>query len=126
MAHQEKQIGGPLREPPHEVSIPLPPVRNVKTYPPALPDQHPLELPTDAVEQLEFEAFGRNAACAREALRGRDEAFVVRSNGVIDPAGKEPFRELLIAPVHIALAGKSDIRRFLVSAFYQPDAHPAL
>src|ERR1035438_4213822 len=42
---QEQHIRGPLRQPPHEVGIPLPPKRNVNPHVVAFLHQSPLQVP---------------------------------------------------------------------------------
>src|SRR5579862_3373865 len=78
VAHDEKQIRRPFRQPPHEISIPLRPIRNIQADAPSLLDQRPLQAPPDAVEHLEFEAVCGNIVLAREGLGGRNDGVVVR------------------------------------------------
>src|SRR6185312_11046063 len=51
---QEQQIGGPLRQPAHEIGVPLRAKRNVYPHPPALAAQLFLQIAPDAVQHLKL------------------------------------------------------------------------
>src|SRR5512138_559495 len=73
VARDEGDVRGPLGEAAHEVRIPLRAEGDVDAHPPPLAHDLLLEVAADAVEHLELEALGRDAALAREALRLGDD-----------------------------------------------------
>src|SRR5581483_7914442 len=76
-AHEEEQVRGALGEPPHQVRVPLGPVRRRDEHAVAAAHEGELELRADAVEHLELEPVAADLLALGEADRVLDQPLVV-------------------------------------------------
>ena len=80
----EEDVGGALGEAAHEVGVPLVAEGNVDADVVAFFDELLLEVATDAVEHLEFEAGGRDVVFFGVGFGGFDHFFIVCGEAVIE------------------------------------------
>src|SRR5260370_17297634 len=98
----KESIGGPLRQTPHEVRIPLRPKGDIHAHPPAILDKLALKIAPDSIEHLELKSIGWNLFSFGEFQGRCNHLLVVRGDAVIDTALEqhlhEPYLVLLTLP----------------------------
>src|SRR3954447_285022 len=115
-AEEEPDIGRPLGETPHEVPVPLRPVRHVDAHGLALARETALLVGADAVEHLVLVVAGRSAMADGERAGDVDQARVVRRHHGVAAACHEHRQAADVGAVDILGGGERDGRRLLVSA----------
>src|SRR6185369_9520719 len=82
-AHDERDVGGSLGEPPHEVGVPLSSEWDIHPHVPTFAAEPLLEIAPDPIEHLELEARRVNGFPLGVVLRLGDDPLVVGGNAGI-------------------------------------------
>src|SRR6266540_992282 len=120
-AQDECDVRGPLREPSHEVRIPLAAIGHVDAYAPTAPQQALLEIAANSVKHLELKPIASDALLARDADRPSQDRLVVGCQGWVRPGAEEALHERDVAGIDVRLRAERHRLRFLVRALAQPD-----
>src|SRR5687768_10955999 len=92
-AKHEQHVRRPLREPSHEVRIPLGSVRDVHPQARAAIEQAALEVAPDAVQHLVLEPIGTDAALARGGGDALEHVGIVRRDAGVRIGLEEALAE---------------------------------
>src|SRR5205814_8094096 len=113
---EEEQVRRPLGQTPHEVAVPVRPVRRGDEDVVAAGNEVELQARPDAVEHLELEAVVRDAPLAREGDRALDQRLVVRGDRGEASSLERRLDEARVRGVDVALLRVGDLRRLQVRA----------
>src|SRR5260370_16820430 len=122
----KESIGGPLRQTPHEVRIPLRPKGDIHAHPPAILDKLALKIAPDSIEHLELKSIGWNLFSFGEFQGRCNHLLVVLGHAVIDTPLDQHLHEPYVVLVDLRHLLESQLRRLLISALAQPDPNSLL
>src|SRR5712692_1137304 len=119
---KEREIGGPLSKPPHEIRKPVFAEGDVDPQTVTVANELPLQVGANSIQHLKFELILRDVALGGEANRRGNHAGVVRANPMIDAAGQKRLHQLDVVSIHIRFGRKGNFRRLLIGSLAQADA----